>query len=94
MASGLPIIAVNNGGPQFICPDQGAIKIPVKTEQEIIREFRDSILILATNPEKRRKMGEFNRKYCIKNYDWKILEKNILHFFEEEVVRIDPMHSF
>jgi len=93
MASGLPIIAINNGGPQFILPDQGAIKIPVNTEQEIIREFRDSILLLAGNPVKRKKMGEFNRKYCIENYDWKILEKNILHFFEEEVNRIDHEKS-
>jgi glycosyltransferase involved in cell wall biosynthesis len=85
MASGLPIITINNGGPKYICPSEGSIKIPITSEDGIIGELQESIQFLIENPAKRKEMGEFNRKYCRENYDWKILEKNILDFFSDEI---------
>ena len=87
MASGLPIITINNGGPKYICPDEGAIKIPLASETDIIKSLAESIQLLVENPGKSEEMGKFNRKYCFENYDWKTLEKNILDFFTEEIER-------
>ena len=93
MASGLPIITIDNGGPKYICPDKGAIKIPIGTEEEIIKLLSDSILNLINNPEKRKEMGEFNRKYCLENYEWKILEEKILNFFSDEITSLRQWHE-
>ncbi|TSD67878.1 glycosyltransferase family 4 protein [Inquilinus sp. KBS0705] len=85
MASGLPIVTINNGGPKYLCPDEGAIKIPITTEEGIINDLQQALAMLIDNPEKRGEMGAFNRKYCLENYDWKILETRILGFFNREI---------
>lgn len=87
MASGLPIITMNNGGPKYLCPDEGAIKIPITSESGIIQNLKESILSLIYDSEKRKRMGEFNQMYCLKKYDWTVLEKDILKFFNDELVR-------
>jgi len=85
MASGLPVITMDNGGPKYICPDQGAIKIPVTSEEGIISDLQQSITLLMNDPKKREEMGKFNRAYCRENYDWSVLKKKILDFFDEEM---------
>lgn len=85
MASGLPIITIDNGGPRYICPPEGAIKIPISSPDEIIKRLNESIVFLLENPEIRQKMGQFNRNYSIEHYDWKILERDILQFFSDEL---------
>jgi glycosyltransferase involved in cell wall biosynthesis len=85
MASGLPIITIDNGGPKYICPDEGAIKIPVTSEEGIISDLQKSIELLIGSPQKRDEMGRFNRAYCREHYDWKVIEQNILSFFTGEV---------
>jgi glycosyltransferase involved in cell wall biosynthesis len=85
MGSGLPIVTINNGGPKYLCPDEGAIKIPITTEAGIIKDLQDALSMLIKDPAKRHHMGAFNRQYCHQNYDWKILEQRILNFFEAEI---------
>lgn len=87
MASGLPIITINNGGPKYICPEQGSIKIPIAHESEVIKTLKESLEYLIENPKIRKKMGNYNLNYCLRNYDWPVLEKEILSFFIEEVTK-------
>ena len=85
MASGLPIITIDNGGPKFICPSQGAIKIPIMPENDIINALTESIYFLIKNPGKAKEMGYFNRQYCQEHYDWQVIEKEVLDFFKSEI---------
>ncbi|HTI61267.1 glycosyltransferase family 4 protein [Mucilaginibacter sp.] len=87
MASGLPIITIDNGGPKYICPDEGAIKIPVTSEEGIINDLQESLELLIGNQQKRKEMGKFNRGYCRDHYDWKVVEQNILRFFAGEIYK-------
>ncbi|HJP64303.1 MAG TPA: glycosyltransferase family 4 protein [Mucilaginibacter sp.] len=85
MASGLPIITIDNGGPKHICPTEGAIKIPITSEDGIINDLQKSLELLMASPQKREEMGKFNRTYCRGHYDWKVIEQNILSFFTGEI---------
>jgi len=77
----LPIITINNGGPKYMCPDNGTIKIDICDEKLLIEKIKNSINELVTDFEKRKTMGKFNLEHCLHNYDWNILEKKILAFF-------------
>lgn len=91
MACGLPIVTIDNGGPKFICPSQGAIKIPIMPESDIINVLTESIQFLIKNPDKAKEMGRFNRQYCQQHYDWQIIEKEVLDFFKAEIKLNDQL---
>lgn len=82
MSFELPIITIDNGGPKYMCPDQGAIKIPITDEITIVNEIANSILKLYEDKELANRMGKLNREYCIEEYDWHALEKKIYSFFD------------
>ncbi|MGD9992103.1 MAG: glycosyltransferase family 4 protein [Salinivirgaceae bacterium] len=82
MSFSLPIITVNNGGPKYMCPNNGSIKIEINTPEIMIENFKKSMEDLVNDQEKRIKMGEINRQHCIEKYDWIIIEKNIKDFFD------------
>lgn len=83
MSYELPILTVNNGGAKYICPDEGAIKVNISNETELIENLKFGLEKLIDNDLLRKKMGAVNREYCEKNYDWKVLEKRIEDFFQE-----------
>jgi glycosyltransferase involved in cell wall biosynthesis len=65
MACGLPIVATNVGGnKELVKENKGGYLVPPKNSKIL----SEKILKLMKNPEKRKKMGEFNYKF-IKKYD-------------------------
>lgn len=82
MSYELPIITINYGGPKYICPDNGAVKIEIDNQDNIINNISNSISYLVNNPEERKKMGKINREFCINNYDWKVIERRIFETFD------------
>lgn len=83
MKYSLPIITINNGGPKYMCPDNGSIKIDIKEETEIIKDLSKAIEKLAVDPKMRVIMGENNRIHCENNYDWKVLQEKIYKIFDD-----------
>jgi glycosyltransferase involved in cell wall biosynthesis len=58
MSHGLPIITLNHQGMRAFVPDDAAIKIPVTTPEQIIRDFALAIDTLVSNPGSVHKMSE------------------------------------
>ncbi len=83
MSYGLPIITMNVGGPKYICPADGAIKLPIVPFEELTALIGESIKQLIINPDLKNRMGHFNRQYCIANYDWKVIKEKVLEMFDK-----------
>jgi glycosyltransferase involved in cell wall biosynthesis len=70
MASGLPTIAVNWGGPaDYLDPTTGILLDPVPREQ-LVRNLADAMLELAANPQRRRALGQAARQKVETEYAW------------------------
>lgn len=89
MSYSLPIVTINNGGPKFMCPDEGAFKIDIDSPGKMIKSMSNSIDALLNDKALRIKMGEINRAHCIKNYDWRIIEHKVLNFFQNKILESD-----
>lgn len=85
MSYSLPIITINNGGPKYMCPSEGSIKIEIETADNMILRIKDALNLLLKNEDVRKEMGAINREHCVKNYDWKVIEGNILSFFQKKL---------
>jgi glycosyltransferase involved in cell wall biosynthesis len=83
MLYSLPIITINNGGPKYMCPDNGAIKIAIQEEEGIVKEITAGLVRLINNPEERTSMGAANFEFLQKNFSWNVLEQKINHFFHQ-----------
>ncbi len=84
MKNGLPIVTVNNGGPQYMCPDEGAVKVGISDPDQMIRELTEGIDRLADSPEKRKEMGMLNFRHCRDTYSWEVLEEKIINLVHEK----------
>ena len=58
MAHGLPIVTLNHQGMRAFVPEDAAIKIPVISPEQIIKDFALAIEALASNPNSMRKMSQ------------------------------------
>lgn len=83
MLYSLPIITINNGGPRYMCPANGAIKINIQEENGIVREISEGLVRLINNPAERISMGAANFDFLQKNFSWDVLEKKINQFFHQ-----------
>jgi glycosyltransferase involved in cell wall biosynthesis len=89
MASGLPVVSANWGGPaDYITKDTG-ILIPPGTPESFIKELANALLWMAQNPERRIKMGQAGRERVLKLYDWRKKAKAILEIYEEVLAFAD-----
>ena len=65
MASGKPVVCSDIAGYRQVAEPEGAILVPPGDPQELAR----ALSVLARDPERRRRMGELNRK-CAEAFDW------------------------
>lgn len=82
MSFSLPIVSINNGGPKYMCPDEGTYKININKPEKMESDIAYSLKELINNPDKIQSMGDINRSHCVANYDWNILETRIFDFFD------------
>jgi len=64
MAHGLPIITLNHQGMRAFILDDAAVKIPVTTPEQIIRDFALAIDTLVSNPDSMRKMSKASSAFA------------------------------
>jgi glycosyltransferase involved in cell wall biosynthesis len=85
MASGVPVIAANWGGPaDYIVEDTGVLIAP-STPDVFVEELAHAILWMADNREARIKMGQRGRQRVQLFYDWRVKAKALLEIYEDLV---------
>jgi glycosyltransferase involved in cell wall biosynthesis len=82
MASGVPVIAPNWGGPaDYIVEDTG-ILLPTVSPNEFVAELANAIMWLAKNREARVRMGMAGRRRAQELYAWDVKVKALLKIYE------------
>ena len=70
MASALPVIATDWGGPaDYIDPSCGAL-VPPRSRKTFAADLAAAMLPLAQDPDRRRAMGRAGREKAAREYDW------------------------
>ncbi len=85
MASGVPVIAANWGGPaDYLVEDTGVLIAP-STPDVFVEELANAILWMANNRDARIKMGQRGRQRVQLFYDWRVKAKALLEIYEDLV---------
>jgi glycosyltransferase involved in cell wall biosynthesis len=69
-ASGLPVVAVNYGGPGELVDDEVGRKVSADGPEPLIQDLVDTFRDIANNPENWRLRGQKGRKRAEKEYGW------------------------
>jgi glycosyltransferase involved in cell wall biosynthesis len=92
MATGLPVIAANWGGPADYLDESCGILIDPTSEPSFIAGLAEAMVLMATAPDLRRKLGRAGRERVIREFDW---DKKIEVFMNiyERLARFDRDRS-
>jgi glycosyltransferase involved in cell wall biosynthesis len=83
MASAVPVVAADWGGPaDYVAPDTGFL-IPPATPRSFVEELGKVLLDMARNPQARAEMGQAGRRRAAALYDWRVKTKAILKIYGE-----------
>ncbi len=83
MASGIPVIATNWGGPADYIDATSGILIQPATPDIFISELAKAILLLAKSPQVRLEMGRAGRQRVQDFYDWRAKGKALLEIYKD-----------
>jgi glycosyltransferase involved in cell wall biosynthesis len=81
MATALPVIVANWGGPADLVDDASGIRLPVESWDSYVATLADAMLRLARDPELRRSLGEGGRRRVEQHYDWEILIDRLISVY-------------
>jgi glycosyltransferase involved in cell wall biosynthesis len=70
MSNGLPVIALNHQGIQAFVPDDAAIKVPVKSPQQVISDLAHAFDVLGSNTQLKLAMSRAALAFA-ENQTWK-----------------------
>jgi glycosyltransferase involved in cell wall biosynthesis len=85
MASGLPVICTDWGGPaDYVDPTCG-ILVPPRSPEQFVDGLAEALLRLARSSPLRREMGRAGREKVCREFDWERKVDRILALFEGEV---------
>ena len=80
MASGLPVIATDWGGPAEYLEDSCGILVPVDSRDGFIAGLAEAIERLGADPDLRRRMGQAGRRR-VQRYSWDLKVDRILEIY-------------
>ena len=83
MATGLPVIATDWGGPADYLDPSCGILIPPTGREEFIVGLTEAMAKLAAAPELRRQLGAAGRAKAVQLYDWERKIDRILELYRE-----------
>lgn len=83
MASGLPVVCLDYGGPGEMVTEECGIKVKPITFEQTVNDLADALLKLANDPELRKKMGEAGRRRVLEHYTWEKKGEFIKKVYEE-----------
>ena len=75
MASGIPVIAADWGGPSDYIDGNSGVLVPPATPDKFVSQLADAILSLSKNPQLRKELGKAGRRRVQELYDWRVKAK-------------------
>ena len=81
MASGLPSIVADWGGPAEYVRDDTGIRVDVSSPERFVDEMAGAMVTLAADPEGRRRAGAAARARVAAEYDWDVLVDRLLQLY-------------
>jgi glycosyltransferase involved in cell wall biosynthesis len=81
MASGLPCVATDYGGPGSVLTDECGIKIPLGTVEELTAQFKDKLEQLALDPQLRERLGVAARSRALDSFTWDAKAKKFVEIY-------------
>jgi glycosyltransferase involved in cell wall biosynthesis len=82
MATALPCIVVNYGGPGGLINSSNGIKVPLGNKQHLIQQFATEMQSLADDPARRARLGRAAREDAMRIYDWTAKGKKTVEVYE------------
>lgn len=82
MASGIPVVATQWGGPADYLDSESGILIPPATPEVFITRLSDALLSLAKDADARLRMGQAGRRRVEALYDWRVKMGKLLEIYE------------
>jgi glycosyltransferase involved in cell wall biosynthesis len=86
MATGIPVIATDWGGPADYLDQSCGILVPPRSREQFVGDLGCAMLSLAESPELRRRLGDAARGKVTREYDWERKVDRILSIFEDQVM--------
>jgi len=87
MASGLPVVCLDYGGPGEMVTEECGIKVKPVTLEQTVDDLAKALLKLVNNPELRKEMGEAGRKRIMEHYTWEKKGQFIKKVYEDVLGR-------
>ena len=70
MASGLPCVIIDYGGPGDVVTNECGVKIPLATREELVARYREELEKLAQDPDRRSRLGRAAQERVHRSYTW------------------------
>jgi len=83
MASGLPVVCLNTGGPGFHVREGWGIKVEPDDGKRVVEELAQALISLRRKPSLRKKMGEAGKKRAKRAYLWDNLGRQLGQIYKE-----------
>ena len=87
MATGLPCIVTDWGGPADYINDQCGILVPPTSRADMVDGFADAMGRLARDPALRTRLGEAARRRILEEFDWERKVDRILEIYDDAIAR-------
>ncbi len=85
MASGVPVIATEWGGPMDYLTNETGVLVPPEDPEKFIERFSEAILALGKNPDLRAEMGRCGRERVRDNFDWGVKASILLDLYASTI---------
>jgi glycosyltransferase involved in cell wall biosynthesis len=70
MAARRPIICLNHAGPGALVGEDAGVKIPARSDRQVVRDIAAAMRQLAVDPKRRKHMGEAGRRLVLNHFAW------------------------
>jgi glycosyltransferase involved in cell wall biosynthesis len=87
MATALPVIVADWGGPSYLVDTASGVKLPVDSPESFVTALSDAMVRLAQDPELRAELGRGGRSRVERLYDWELLTDHLIAMYEDAASR-------
>ena len=70
MAAGRPVVCLDLGGPSVQVTGEAGIKVPVRTQLQVVGDLAAALAALAASPERQSAMGSAGRTRVAESFNW------------------------
>ena len=83
MSCGCAALVSDVAGAGEIVNGENGLKVPLRDPEQYIREYAEKIVMLATNPELRARLGSSARQFVLREHDWGRIGDQVLAVYRE-----------